>query len=63
MSCRPEQEEVLDGKVVEVTQSGVLVQSGPIKTWIQLRKGFSGYVFDPMLHQWNPKDEDFAGQQ
>ena len=59
VSCRPEKEEVLDGNVIDVTQSGDLVQSGPIKTWIQLKKGSSVYTFDSMMHQWNPKDESY----
>ena len=33
----PERDEVLDGKVVEVSPSGIRVQSGPIATFISLK--------------------------
>ena len=37
ISCMPEIEEVLDGKVVEVTSTGIQVQSGAIKCFISMK--------------------------
>ena len=37
IACMPERDEVLDGKVVEVSPSGIRVQSGPIATFISLK--------------------------
>ena len=33
----PEDDEVLDGKVIEVSHSGIYVQSGPIRTFISMK--------------------------
>ncbi len=37
ITCRPEVNEVLDGKVIEVNSTGIHVQSGPIKTFISMK--------------------------
>ena len=37
IACLPEENEVLDGKVIEVTGSGIQVQSGPIKCFISMK--------------------------
>ena len=37
IACKPEKNEVLDGKVTEVVSTGIQVQSGPIKTFITIR--------------------------
>jgi hypothetical protein len=37
ISCMPEIDEVLDGKVVEVTSTGIQVQSGAIKCFISMK--------------------------
>ena len=36
ISCIPEEGEVLDGEVVEITSMGIQVQSGPIKCFITI---------------------------
>ena len=41
IACAPEENEVLDGKVIEVTSTGIQVQSGPIKTFISMKVRFS----------------------
>ena len=42
IACRPEVNEVLDGRVLEVTSTGIIVQSGPIKTFISMKVNFFG---------------------
>ena len=37
IACLPQRDEVLDGRIVEVTQTGIQVQSGPIETFIPLK--------------------------
>ena len=37
IACLPQQDEVLDGRVIEVMATGITVQSGPIKTFISLK--------------------------
>ena len=37
ITCLPEVNEVLDGRVIEVTSSGITVQSGSIKCFVQLK--------------------------
>lgn len=37
ISCMPEVKEVLDGKVIDVTSTGIQVQSGPVKCFISLK--------------------------
>ena len=60
ISCKPEDQEVLDGKVMEVTSTGINVQSGPIKTFISLKntKSKNEYVYDQGLNKWDPVDHD-----
>ena len=43
IACLPEADEVLDGKVVEVSLSGIQVQSGPIKTFISMKVSISQF--------------------
>ena len=40
IACLPQQDEVLDGRVIEVMGTGITVQSGPIKTFISLKVSF-----------------------
>ena len=37
IACKPEKDEVLDGKVLDVTSTGIVVQSGPISTFITMK--------------------------
>jgi DNA-directed RNA polymerase subunit E'/Rpb7 len=37
ITCLPEVNEVLDGKVIEVTSTGIQVQSGTIKCFITMK--------------------------
>ena len=46
IACLPERDEVLDGKVIDVMASGIMVQSGPIKTFISLQKDHPEYRYD-----------------
>ena len=54
----PEQGEVLQGKVVDVTPSGLNVQSGPINCFIPLQKNSGEYRWDVMLNHWQRHDEE-----
>ena len=53
----PQLDEVLDGRVIEVKASGIIVQSGPIETHISLTKDCSDYVYDQQLNVWVKRDE------
>jgi len=57
IACKPEKNEVLDGKVTEVVSTGIQVQSGPIKTFITIRKDRLEYKYDQTSNQWIQKDE------
>lgn len=46
IACLPQPDEVLDGKVIDVMATGITVQSGPIKTFISLKKDTSEYIYD-----------------
>merc|ERR1712228_1107682 len=57
IACMPEPDEVLDGKVVEVSHSGIHVQSGPVKTFIPMKKDRGDYNYDQTSNTWIQKDE------
>ena len=37
ITCMPEVDEVLDGRVIDVSSSGITVQSGSIKCFVQMK--------------------------
>ena len=50
-------DEVLDGRVIEVMATGITVQSGPIRTFISLKKDRSDYVYDQQANVWVQRDD------
>jgi len=57
ITCLPEVNEVLDGKVIEVTSTGIQVQSGTIKCFITMKKIKNEYKYDQSSVQWIQQDE------
>ena len=58
IACLPEENEVLDGKVIEVTGSGIQVQSGPIKCFISMKVNKANSP-NPALRIQNTEDSEF----
>ena len=60
IACAPEENEVLDGKVIEVTSTGIQVQSGPIKTFISMKvKTQNSPFINGLLRIQKEKDSEF----
>ena len=57
IACLPERDEVLDGKVIDVMASGIMVQSGPIKTFISLQKDHPEYRYDNQTNVFVQRDD------
>mmetsp|Transcript_19002 Transcript_19002/g.25717 ORF Transcript_19002/g.25717 Transcript_19002/m.25717 type:complete len:111 (+) Transcript_19002:266-598(+) len=57
IACLPQRDEVLDGRIIEVVSTGIQVQSGPIETFIPLKKDRSEYVYDSSSITWVQKDQ------
>ena len=57
IACLPQPDEVLDGRVIDVMATGITVQSGPIKTFISLKKDTSEYLYDQQTNVWVQRDD------